>query len=34
VREALATLRGFELLGILAERRDEPTPRSRISFGL
>jgi CheY-like chemotaxis protein len=34
VREALGTLRGFELLGILAERREEPPSRSRISFGL
>ncbi|XXF80766.1 response regulator [Myxococcaceae bacterium GXIMD 01537] len=33
VREALATLRGFELLGVLEERPEEPT-RSRISFGL
>lgn len=33
VREALATLRAFELLGVLEERREEPS-RSRISFGL
>jgi hypothetical protein len=33
-REVLATLRGLELIGVLEERRDEPTNRSRISFGL
>lgn len=32
-REALATLRGLELMGILQERREEPNQR-RISFGL
>jgi hypothetical protein len=32
-REALATLRGLELMGILHERREEPSKR-RISFGL
>jgi CheY-like chemotaxis protein len=32
-REALATLRGLELMGILQERREEPSKR-RISFGL
>ncbi|HSP79584.1 MAG TPA: DUF4388 domain-containing protein [Myxococcaceae bacterium] len=32
-REMLATLRALELLGVLEERREEPT-RSRISFGL
>ncbi len=34
VREALATLRALELLRVLEERREEPTSRSRISFGL
>ncbi len=34
VREALATLRGLELLRVLEERREEPPSRSRISFGL
>jgi hypothetical protein len=33
-RDVLATLRGLELIGVLEERRDEPTNRSRISFGL
>jgi CheY-like chemotaxis protein len=33
-REVLATLRGLELIGVLEERRDEPSPRSRISFAL
>ncbi len=33
VREALATLRGLELLGVLEERREEPG-RRRITFGL
>jgi len=33
-RETLATLRGLELMGILEERREEPTSRRRISFGL
>ena len=33
-REVLATLRGLELIGVLEERRDEPTNRSRITFGL
>jgi CheY-like chemotaxis protein len=33
-RDALATLRGLELIGVLEERRDEPTNRRRISFGL
>ncbi|MBJ6765824.1 response regulator [Myxococcaceae bacterium JPH2] len=33
-REALATLRGLELLGVLEERQDAPTRRQRISFGL
>lgn len=32
-KEALATLLGFELLGVLEERRDEPK-RARISYGL
>lgn len=32
-RETLATLRGLELMGILEERREEPSKR-RISFGL
>ncbi len=32
-REMLATLRALELLGVLEERKEEPT-RSRISFGL
>jgi CheY-like chemotaxis protein len=32
-REALATLRGLELMGILEERREEPS-RRRITFGL
>jgi CheY-like chemotaxis protein len=32
-REALATLRGLELMGVLEERRDEPSKR-RITFGL
>jgi CheY-like chemotaxis protein len=33
-RDVLATLRGLELIGVLEERRDEPSPRSRISFAL
>ncbi|MFL5356237.1 DUF4388 domain-containing protein [Archangium sp.] len=33
-RGVLATLRGLELIGVLEERRDEPTNRRRISFGL
>lgn len=33
-RDVLATLRGLELLGVLEERREEPSPRSRISFAL
>ena len=33
-REALATLRGLELLGVLEERQDAPSRRHRISFGL
>jgi CheY-like chemotaxis protein len=32
-RETLATLRGLELMGILEERREEPSKR-RITFGL
>ncbi|SEL15243.1 protein of unknown function [Stigmatella aurantiaca] len=32
-RETLATLRGLELMGILEERREEPS-RRRITFGL
>ncbi|MBN1208183.1 MAG: response regulator [Myxococcaceae bacterium] len=32
-RETLATLRGLELMGILQERREEPSKR-RITFGL
>jgi hypothetical protein len=34
VREVLATLRGLELLGVLEERREEPSRSRRISFGL
>ena len=33
-REALATLRGLELLGVLEERQETPGRRQRISFGL
>jgi hypothetical protein len=33
-RDVLATLRGLELIGVLEERREEPSPRSRISFAL
>ncbi|MGZ3461513.1 MAG: DUF4388 domain-containing protein, partial [Archangium sp.] len=33
-RGVLATLRGLELIGVLEERREEPTSRKRISFGL
>ncbi|WNG52528.1 DUF4388 domain-containing protein [Archangium minus] len=33
-RGVLATLRGLELIGVLEERRDEPSSRNRISFGL
>jgi hypothetical protein len=33
-REALASLLGFELLGLLVERRGEEGKRQRISFGL
>jgi hypothetical protein len=33
-REALATLRGLELLGVLEERREMPSRRHRITFGL
>ncbi|WP_375758597.1 DUF4388 domain-containing protein [Corallococcus exercitus] len=33
-REALATLRGLELSGVLEERQETPNRRQRISFGL
>ena len=33
-RQALATLRGLELLGILEERPEAPSRRHRITFGL
>ncbi|QRK13966.1 DUF4388 domain-containing protein [Archangium violaceum] len=33
-RGVLATLRGLELIGVLEERREEPSSRNRISFGL
>ncbi|RKG74610.1 response regulator [Corallococcus terminator] len=33
-REALATLRGLELSGVLEERQQTPNRRQRISFGL
>lgn len=33
-RQALATLRGLELLGILEERPETPSRRHRITFGL
>ncbi|NTX14597.1 response regulator [Myxococcus sp. CA056] len=33
-RQALATLRGLELLGVLEERPETPSRRHRISFGL
>ncbi|RKH12260.1 response regulator [Corallococcus sp. CA053C] len=33
-REALATLRGLELSGVLEERQETPGRRQRISFGL
>lgn len=33
-RQALATLRGLELLGVLEERRETPSRHHRITFGL
>jgi Fic family protein len=33
-RQALATLRGLELLGVLEERPEAPSRRHRITFGL
>ncbi|QRO02619.1 DUF4388 domain-containing protein [Archangium violaceum] len=33
-RDVLATLRGLELIGVLEERREEPSNSRRITFGL